>query len=71
MDSGLNADITYSIISGDDLQQFSINSHTGFISVAALLDREAVSFTRSAITVALTCGAYSVTAMATLIIRML
>lgn len=35
--------LTYSITSGDDLNQFIIDPETGYISVAASLDREAVS----------------------------
>lgn len=42
-DSGRNAMLTYSITSGDDLNQFIIDPETGYISVAASLDREAVS----------------------------
>lgn len=44
-DSGRNGQLTFSIASGDDLNQFTIDSSNGYIRVAAPLDREAVSVT--------------------------
>ncbi|XP_066149601.1 fat-like cadherin-related tumor suppressor homolog isoform X2 [Euwallacea fornicatus] len=43
LDSNDNGDITYSIISGDNLKQFSIDSKSGYVLVAAQLDRESIS----------------------------
>lgn len=43
MDSGENGRITYSIQKGDRLHQFAIEETTGYISVAAPLDRESIS----------------------------
>lgn len=43
LDSGDNGRISYSIVDGDRLHQFSIEESTGYISVAAALDRESVS----------------------------
>lgn len=43
MDSGDNGKIVYSIERGDRLKQFEIEESTGYISVAAALDRESVS----------------------------
>lgn len=43
MDSEENGKVTYSIIKGDNLEQFDIDSISGYISVANALDREAIS----------------------------
>ncbi|KAK2163196.1 hypothetical protein LSH36_84g09039 [Paralvinella palmiformis] len=42
LDSGKNAQLQYSIISGNSKGQFTINEDSGVISVAALLDRETI-----------------------------
>ncbi|VEN38816.1 unnamed protein product, partial [Callosobruchus maculatus] len=43
LDSGKNGEISYSIIRGDNLNQFEINENTGYVSVAVELDRETIS----------------------------
>ncbi|XP_076257504.1 FAT atypical cadherin kugelei isoform X3 [Rhynchophorus ferrugineus] len=43
LDSNENGQITYSIINGDSKEQFSIDSNSGHVSVAAPLDRESIS----------------------------
>lgn len=43
LDAGDNGRISYSIVRGDRLQQFSIEQNTGYVSVAAILDRESIS----------------------------
>lgn len=43
LDSGDNGKILYSIERGDRLKQFEIEESSGYISVAAALDRESVS----------------------------
>lgn len=43
MDSNENGQISYSIIKGDNHNQFAIDPDTGYISVADVLDRETVS----------------------------
>lgn len=43
LDSGENGHVRYSIVRGDRLQQFSIEPQTGYVSVAAALDRESIS----------------------------
>ncbi|XP_049820796.1 fat-like cadherin-related tumor suppressor homolog isoform X5 [Aethina tumida] len=43
LDSGKNGEVTYSIIRGDNDNQFEIEETTGYLSVAKELDREAVS----------------------------
>ncbi|XP_050293822.1 fat-like cadherin-related tumor suppressor homolog isoform X3 [Anthonomus grandis grandis] len=43
LDSNENGDITYSIISGDDLRQFSIDPKSGYVSVQNPLDRETLA----------------------------
>lgn len=43
LDSGDNGRISYTIERGDRLHQFAIEESTGYISVAAALDRESVS----------------------------
>lgn len=43
MDSDDNGHVTYTIVRGDRLQQFAIESATGYVSVAAALDRESIS----------------------------
>lgn len=45
LDGPPNNFIIYSIVSGDPKQQFSIDPHTGHITVRSMLDREVVSFT--------------------------
>ncbi|KAG1673729.1 Fat-like cadherin-related tumor suppressor [Nymphon striatum] len=40
IDSGINAKITYHIVRGDDLGQFTIDQENGYISVVSDLDRE-------------------------------
>jgi len=42
-DVGVNGRIEYRIIGGDVQRQFAINQTHGYLSVAAPLDREAVS----------------------------
>lgn len=43
LDSNENGHVIYSIIKGDNANQFSIDPETGYISVADYLDRETVS----------------------------
>lgn len=43
MDSEMNGKISYTIERGDRMKQFSIEEDTGYISVADVLDREAIS----------------------------
>ncbi|XP_031337329.1 fat-like cadherin-related tumor suppressor homolog isoform X2 [Photinus pyralis] len=43
LDSDNNGRITYSILRGDNHEQFTIDQDTGYISVAAPLDRESIS----------------------------
>lgn len=43
LDSGVNGEVSYSIVSGNRQRMFSINSTTGLISLARPLDREAVA----------------------------
>lgn len=43
LDSDDNGKVAYKIVRGDRLQQFSIESDTGYVSVAAALDRESIS----------------------------
>lgn len=43
LDSDQNGKVTYSIIKGDNLEQFEIDPDTGYISVANELDRESIS----------------------------
>lgn len=43
LDSGENGHVRYGIVRGDRLQQFSIEPNTGYVSVAAALDRESIS----------------------------
>lgn len=43
VDSDDNGRVSYSIVRGDRLEQFSIESNTGYISVADGLDRESIS----------------------------
>lgn len=43
LDSNENGQITYSIVRGDNHNQFTIDPNTGYISVADMLDRETVS----------------------------
>lgn len=43
LDAGENGHIGYSIVRGDRLQQFSIEKNSGYVSVAAALDRESIS----------------------------
>lgn len=43
MDSDENGRVTYAIVRGDRLQQFTIEETTGYISVATTLDRESIS----------------------------
>ena len=43
-DYGTDGDIEYSIIPGDAVEYFSINSQTGMVSVARLLDRETTPY---------------------------
>ena len=50
MDSGLNAAIVYSIVRGDQMEHFSINSNTGVISVVTALDREMVRLWHPSVT---------------------
>ena len=45
-DSAPNAGITYKLVGGDDLDQFSIDSKEGFISINSPLDRETVSINK-------------------------
>lgn len=42
-DSGNNARVGYTLERGDSLHQFSLDLNTGELSVAKVLDREAVS----------------------------
>lgn len=43
LDTGENGQVSYSIVRGDRLQQFSIEKSSGYVSVAATLDRESIS----------------------------
>lgn len=43
LDSGENGHVSYSIVRGDRLHQFSIEKSTGYVSVASQLDRESIS----------------------------
>ncbi|XP_046748553.1 fat-like cadherin-related tumor suppressor homolog isoform X2 [Diprion similis] len=43
LDSGENGNVSYSIQRGDRQKQFAIDEKSGYISVAALLDREMIS----------------------------
>lgn len=43
LDSDENGRVTYSIISGDNLNQFAIGQTSGYVTVAAPLDRESIS----------------------------
>lgn len=43
LDSNENGQITYSIVKGDNHNQFAIDPNTGYISVADTLDRETTS----------------------------
>lgn len=42
-DSNENGHVTYSIIKGDNNNQFMVDAETGYVSVADYLDRETVS----------------------------
>ncbi|XP_060526655.1 fat-like cadherin-related tumor suppressor homolog isoform X2 [Cylas formicarius] len=43
LDSGANGNVTYSIIHGDNQRRFAMDEQSGYVSVAAPLDRESVS----------------------------
>lgn len=43
LDSDKNGEISYSVIRGDNQNQFEIDEKTGYVSVAGELDRESVS----------------------------
>lgn len=43
MDSNENGHVTYTIIKGDNNNQFTVEPETGYISVADYLDRETTS----------------------------
>lgn len=43
LDSDKNGEVSYSIIRGDNLNQFDVDEKTGYVSVAGDLDRETIS----------------------------
>ncbi|KAJ8953022.1 hypothetical protein NQ318_015384 [Aromia moschata] len=43
LDSDRNGEVSYSIIKGDNQNQFAVDEKTGYVSVAAELDRETIS----------------------------
>jgi len=43
VDEGLNGQVEYHLVSGDDQRHFRLNSHLGTLHVASPLDREQVN----------------------------